>query len=422
MKQVLIIDESALFRDYLKKKLEEQEISVSIAINGLDGLSKMRTLMPDLIIIDYHLDRKTCKDVLEEKRKNPNTAPIPVIVTATKVDKDRIIELQPFNVKKMFAKPVRFDALLKTVAETLGTTIDFDETPCIIETHLNDDIFFIEVAQGLNRDKIDLLRFKMAELLDLYGIKNPKIILLMSDLKLNFTDGPNVEKLLETVCTYSQAKNKNVKILTNATMVRDFVGGHKQYAGVEVVNNLELAMDGLLDEGRPASGDEKASLISERILSATDSAKKQGESINLKFEAETRAAFSTEDVKSIGRSIEIAVVDDDMVIRELVKNTFARIGASVTAFENGKEFADAVASRSFDMIFLDLMMPVMNGFEVLQFMRDKEIQTPTIVLSAVTQREAVVHAFQAGARSYLIKPLKPENVIKKAAELLRASF
>jgi DNA-binding response OmpR family regulator len=63
-----------------------------------------------------------------------------------------------------------------------------------------------------------------------------------------------------------------------------------------------------------------------------------------------------------------------------------------------------------------------GGFSVLQSMEAWDIAVPVIVLSAVSQREAIVRAFQAGVKSYLIKPLKPASLVKKAAEVLRANF
>jgi CheY-like chemotaxis protein len=250
------------------------------------------------------------------------------------------------------------------------------------------------------------------------------VILLLSDLQLNFADGPNVEKLLQTVCTYSQAKNRSIKILTNSSMVRDFVNGHRNFDGIEVTNNLQHAMDGLLGEmpSTPGTGDEQATIIGERILTATDSAHDRGELIHMRFDAETQRVFSTDDVKAIGRSIEIAIVDDDITIQELVRLTFAQMDARVVIYDDGQKFTDDFSAHNFDMIFLDLIMPVMNGFEVLKFLHASDIQIPVIVLSAVTQRESVVRAFQNGAKSYLIKPLKPDTIMKKAAEILRANF
>ncbi|MFQ3546953.1 MAG: response regulator, partial [Termitinemataceae bacterium] len=114
MKQVVIIDESPLFREYLRIKLSNHGIDVGVAINGLDGIAKIRNTLPDLVIIDYHLSRQSCLEVLKEKKKNPNTAGIPVIVTAQKLDQKKIIELVQYNVKKVFAKPIKIDALFAT--------------------------------------------------------------------------------------------------------------------------------------------------------------------------------------------------------------------------------------------------------------------------------------------------------------------
>jgi DNA-binding response OmpR family regulator len=59
IKKVLVIDESQLFRDYLKKKLEDYGFEVDVAVSGLDGSSKLRGSLPYLLITDYNLSRKT---------------------------------------------------------------------------------------------------------------------------------------------------------------------------------------------------------------------------------------------------------------------------------------------------------------------------------------------------------------------------
>lgn len=67
------------------------------------------------------------------------------------------------------------------------------------------------------------------------------------------------------------------------------------------------------------------------------------------------------------------------------------------------------------------MMPGMNGFEVLKNLRSRGITTPIIVLSAISQREAVLKVLSAGVKSYMIKPLKPDAILKKAIEILQTS-
>ena len=72
MKKILIIDESSLFREYLSNKLTSKGFEVVQGTNGLDGSVKMRRELPDLIITDYYLTRKSSREVLQEKKGNPN--------------------------------------------------------------------------------------------------------------------------------------------------------------------------------------------------------------------------------------------------------------------------------------------------------------------------------------------------------------
>lgn len=426
-KKVLIIDESDLFRDYLKGRISEHAVDVDMAINGLDGIVKMRNDPPDLVILDYNLTRKTCKQVLEEKNANPNTAAIPVILTAQKIDKNRLLELVPYNIRKVFMKPIKMDGLYATLSELLGLKFAMDETPCIIEAHVNDNIVFIEIAKGLNREKIELLRFKVAELLALYQIRSARILIMVSDMELSFVDGSNLELLLKTVLSGSRAKPKHIKILTASPFMKEFVSGRTEFRDIEVLSSLQYAIDGLLTDYDPdlEMGDLKAEMISERILSASSPAS-GGESIEMRFESEGQKPLSIETMKEMGKGLSIAVVDDDFVIQELVKTTFSAINASVSAYSGGQDFLQALGSQagspSYDLVFLDILMPGMNGFQVLQNLHSQDIDLPIIILSAVSQREAVVKAFQAGVRSYLIKPLKPDQILKKTLEILKANF
>lgn len=421
-KNILIVDESDLFREYLKARLSEHA-DITAAINGLDGIVKMRNLLPDLVILDYHLSRKTCTEVLAEKNRNPNTASIPVVLTAQKIDKNRLLELVPYNIKKVFMKPIKMDALYATLGEILGIRVQIDESPCVIEAHVNDNIVFIEIAKGLNREKTDLLRFKISELLELYQIRNPRILVMLSDMELSFVDGPNLESLFRVILEHTKGRGRHIKILTNSSFVREFSRGRSEFAEIEVLSSLQYAMDGLLTDYDPEveSAGRAAELISERILAAQRPVN-GGESIEMRFEAEARKKYSLEAMKEAGKGLSIAVVDDDFVIQELVKTTFGAINAHVFAYSDGKEFIEAVHGKNFDLVFLDILMPDLDGFQVLSRLHAEDIELPIIILSAVSQREAVIRAFQAGVKSYLIKPLKPDQILKKTLEILKANF
>jgi len=243
-------------------------------------------------------------------------------------------------------------------------------------------------------------------------------------MDLSFVDGTNMELLLRILLACPGAKAKHIKLLTNSSFARDFVQGRPEFAGLEVVSNLQNAMDGLLADYDPQveMGEGKAELLASRVLSA-QTHESSRETVEMRFQGETRREpLSLEAMRELGASLSIAVVDDDFVIQELIKTTFGAIGASVSAFEEGALFIEAAKTSGYDLVFLDLLMPSMNGFEVLSRLRAEDIDLPVTILSAVSHRDAVMKAFQAGVKSYLIKPLKPDQILTKTLEILKANF
>jgi DNA-binding response OmpR family regulator len=418
VKTVLVIDETTQFREYLRTKLEDNNAEVITAVNGLDGLSKLRNNHPDLLIMDYNLSRQGCMEILKQKRASPPLAPIPVIITAQQLDQKKILELVPYNVKKVFTKPIKIDALLSTLQEILGITFSIDTSPGIVEVHVNEDIIFIEITEGLNRDKLELLRFKIIELIELYMIKIPKLINMVSGFTMSIADEPNILRLLSVVLKSSQAKQKNVRILTRDEYFKTYINEHRDYQDVEVVSNLQYALDGLLKELETTDDHEtKAALIGDKVLSAGET---QGESLQLRFDGEVK--YSLEEIKESLRGLSIAAIDDDEIIHGLINNTFSGFNIDIKFFSDGAKFISTLNSANYDLILLDIVMPRADGFAVLRELRDHSITAPVIVLSAVNQRETVIRAFQMGIKSYLTKPLKPADIFKKTMEILKVNF
>jgi DNA-binding response OmpR family regulator len=414
MKQVLLIDESNVFRDYIKSKLEAKHIGVEFGKGQLDSLSKLRMTVPDLMILDYNSSRNFLFELLEGKKADANARDIPVIVLAQKIEKNDVTKLSGYNVKKIIPKPLKIDQFFQAVTDILHVDFDIDTTQCIMEARVNDNILFIEIAQGFNREKIELLKYRIRELIGLYNLTAPKILMMMTDLSLSFVDGPNLELLMESVMSDPSVKNRNIKILTLDGFTRDFIAGNKAYADIQVVTDLTKAIDSLLRDAVGVA--DTSTLISEKILQANGSAERDGSALEMRFKSEIEA------LKSVAHDIKIAVVDDDVVIRTVLAKTFQAINATVEQFESGADFLPHAIAGTYDLIFLDLMMPVMNGLEVLVKMRENEIVTPVIVLSSISQREAVLKVLSTGVRSYMIKPLKPEAILTKAIEVLQATI
>ncbi len=101
------------------------------------------------------------------------------------------------------------------------------------------------------------------------------------------------------------------------------------------------------------------------------------------------------------------MVDDNENNRDMLVRLLQRQGMETTTATNGREALELVRERSFDLMLLDIMMPVMDGFEVLQTIKaDARLrELPVIVLSAIHEMDAIIRCIKMGADDYLPKPI-----------------
>ena len=413
MKRVLIIDAPPLFREFLKEKLSHEKVNVEIAHIKRDAFTKLVSSLPDLLIIDLSVSIREIIDFLTKKNEDPNASRIPVFMTGPIIAQDQISLLSQFNVVKYFNKPIKFDVFFESIGKVPKTGFSIDTTPCILEIHLNNDIIFIEIAQGLNREKISLLKYRISEIIEQNNITIPKIILMMTDLSLSFVDGANLEFLLDNVIADTRIQKKNIKILSLDSFTKELVRGHSQYDGIEVVTNLSNILPALIDNTESSN---IADLITEKVLTPTEDISPA--TVEMKFYSDSGVLDSSD--KKINDNPHIAIVDDDQVTRTILQNTFKQINAEISLFDSGSEFLMATNKHIFDLIILDIYMPGLSGFDILKTLHSKQYKTPIIIYSNATSKESVVQALSLGAKSYLVKPLKPEALLQKAIEVLHS--
>ncbi|MBI5949462.1 MAG: response regulator [Chloroflexi bacterium] len=105
----------------------------------------------------------------------------------------------------------------------------------------------------------------------------------------------------------------------------------------------------------------------------------------------------------------ILVVDDDEANREVLARRLARLGYGTVEARNGREAIETMAAQAVDLVLLDIMMPVMDGYAVLDHRRaDPALRDiPVVMISALDQMDSVVRCIEAGAEDYLPKPFDP---------------
>jgi DNA-binding response OmpR family regulator len=413
MKNVVIIDASPLFQEFLKDKLTAEKVTVIVAQGRRDAFTKIISILPDLIILDIDDESDDLINFLEKKYNNPNTARIPIIAAGPLVERSKISLLAQFGVVKYFTKPIKFDIFFESVGCILHVSFSMDVTPCVLDIHRNGNIIFIEIAQGLNREKLSLLKYKLSEIIDTEKLENPKIILMMTNLDLTFVDGSNLELLLDNVLSHPAIQSKNVKVLSFSSFTRELIDGHPRYNGIEITTNLSQVLNSLVDN---MSATSISDLITDKILTSVE--KPQSGSIETRFYSDSGIIEDDEP----GNVLRIALVDDDAVTLKLLESTFKTIGAVCDLYSNGTEFIAGINKHKYDLAILDIFMPGISGFDILQRLKSIPDEPLIIVYSQATQKESVIQALSLGAKRYLVKPQKPEVIIQKAIELLHGKF
>ncbi|MGB1013525.1 MAG: hybrid sensor histidine kinase/response regulator [Nannocystaceae bacterium] len=117
----------------------------------------------------------------------------------------------------------------------------------------------------------------------------------------------------------------------------------------------------------------------------------------------------------------ILVVDDEPLNRELLEIALDAAGYVVVQAHNGQQALELMETGSFDVVVLDLMMPVMNGFEACSKIRENPAysQIPVIVATAAADRESRLRAIECGANELLTKPLDLHEVELRVANAVK---
>ena len=119
----------------------------------------------------------------------------------------------------------------------------------------------------------------------------------------------------------------------------------------------------------------------------------------------------------------VLVADDDPDILDLVTFRLDRAGYEVVQARDGQEALDAALARTPDLCVLDVMMPLLDGYEVTRRLRATEAtrSVPVILLTARVQESDVERGFEAGATDYVKKPFSPQELRARVEALLARS-
>ncbi len=114
----------------------------------------------------------------------------------------------------------------------------------------------------------------------------------------------------------------------------------------------------------------------------------------------------------------VLIAEDSPANQKLIQAILRKVGIDPVLVENGKRAVEAAASRPFDLIFMDMQMPVMNGYEAAKSLRDRGITTPIISLTAHALKGDEEKCLNAGCSGYLSKPIDRDKLFAILAHYL----
>ena len=115
----------------------------------------------------------------------------------------------------------------------------------------------------------------------------------------------------------------------------------------------------------------------------------------------------------------ILIAEDDRELRQLFYHVLTKHGYAVTGVSNGKEALAAIDQSYFNMIISDIMMPEMDGYELVRLIRDAGLTIPIMMITAKDAFDDMRLGFLSGSDDYMVKPINVNEMVLRVGALLR---
>ena len=117
--------------------------------------------------------------------------------------------------------------------------------------------------------------------------------------------------------------------------------------------------------------------------------------------------------------MKILIAEDDRELRQLFAHVLTKHGYTVTGVSNGQQALDAMDCDYFDLIITDIMMPMMDGYELVRQLREVGNTTPVLMITAKDAFDDMRMGFQFGVDDYMVKPINVNEMVLRVQALLR---
>ena len=136
---------------------------------------------------------------------------------------------------------------------------------------------------------------------------------------------------------------------------------------------------------------------------------------------EVKLHNNKEDTKDVD-GLRVLLAEDNVINQTLVIEMLRRVGIAVSAVQNGAEALDALEKDNYDLILMDIQMPIMDGLEAIKRIRELKNQTPIIALTGSVLSQEKQMYMSRGANEVVEKPIFFETLLEKIRSVLSQTF
>ena len=115
----------------------------------------------------------------------------------------------------------------------------------------------------------------------------------------------------------------------------------------------------------------------------------------------------------------ILIAEDDRELRQLFQHVLTKNGYAVTGVSNGEEAMDAIDAGYYDLIISDIMMPKMDGYQLVRALREAGLTIPVMMITAKDAFDDMRMGFLSGSDDYMVKPVNVNEMVLRVGALLR---
>ncbi|MCA9935083.1 MAG: response regulator [Anaerolineales bacterium] len=371
---ILIVEDDTNFARLVAKQCQAKGFKTLLSTTGENGLELARKHYPAAIILDIRLPGMNGLEVLETLKRDPALRHIPVHIMSVEESASSALQMGAVG---YLVKPVSQDSL----EDALRRLQNFIDRPVKELLLVEDDAALSKSVEKLFSDNdVNLTAVALGrDAIQAISHKNFDCVIL--DLRLPDMNG---FQILETLAADKSITLPPIIVYTGKELTAEEIFKLRQYAESIIIKGVR-SEDRLLDE---------VSLFLHRTVSKLPAVKQQ-------------MIARLHDDDAVFKDRQVMIVDDDMRNVFALSKLLEERGLRLLRAENGQKALKILETETPDLVLMDIMMPVMDGYETIKRIRaQKQFQTlPIIALTAKAMpfdRDKIV---AAGASDYLAKPV-----------------